>query len=89
MGPRWFAGFQILPNGNIMVCNPGGRVPFFEVNRDKQVVWRTRLTMKQVGVAHGLFVLPGEGCGGCPTRKQVPEPENLAPRAKVSAASDE
>ncbi len=58
MGPRWFAGFRVLPNGNIMVCNPGGAVPLFEVNRKREVVWHTTLTKKQVGIAHGLFVLP-------------------------------
>ncbi len=57
MGPRWFAGFRVLPNGNIVVCNPGGRVPVFEVNRQKQVVWQTRLTRDQIGIAHGLYVL--------------------------------
>jgi outer membrane protein assembly factor BamB len=58
MGPRWFAGFRVLPEGNIMICNPGGTVPFFEVNRQKQVVWHTTLTKDQVGIAHGLDVLP-------------------------------
>ncbi len=58
MGPRWFAGFRVLPSGNVMVCNPGGAVPVFEVNRNKQVVWHTGLTKEQVGIAHGLYVLP-------------------------------
>jgi outer membrane protein assembly factor BamB len=58
MGPPWFAGFRVLPNGNIMICNAGGTVPLFEVNRKKQVVWRTTLTTDQVGLAHGLYVLP-------------------------------
>ncbi len=64
MGPRWFAGFRLLPNGNIMVCNAGGTVPFFEVNRQKQVVWHTGLTTKQVGIAHGLYVLDEQHGGG-------------------------
>ena len=58
MGPRWFAGFRTLPSGNIMVCNAGGKVPVFEVNRKKQVVWHTTLTKDQVGMAHGLYLLP-------------------------------
>jgi hypothetical protein len=57
MGPRWFAGLRVLPSGNIMVCNAGGTVPVFEVNREKQVTWHTALTKEQVGVAHGLFLL--------------------------------
>jgi outer membrane protein assembly factor BamB len=66
MGPRWFAGFRLLPNGNIMVCNAGGTVPFFEVNRQKQVVWHTGLTKKQIGIAHGLYVLDEQYGGGSP-----------------------
>lgn len=57
MGPRWFAGFRVLDNGNIMICNPGGKVPVFEVNRARQVVWHTTLEAAQVGIAHGLYVL--------------------------------
>jgi hypothetical protein len=57
MGPRWFAGFQILKNGNILVCNAGGTVPFFEVNRDKKVVWHTALTTQQVKKGHGIFLI--------------------------------
>ena len=40
LGIRWFAGVQVLPNGNLFVCNAGGKVPVFEVNREKQVVWQ-------------------------------------------------
>lgn len=57
MGPRWFAGFQVRANGNIMVCNAGGKVPFFEVNRDRQVTWRTSLLLKEAGVGHGICLL--------------------------------
>jgi len=57
MGPRWFAGFQIRANGNIVVCNAGGKIPFFEVNRAKQVIWQSSLTDKEAGIGHGLFLL--------------------------------
>lgn len=57
MGPRWFAGFRRLPNGNIMICNAGGTVPFFEVNRRKEVVWKTVLTPQNVGMGHGIFLV--------------------------------
>jgi CubicO group peptidase (beta-lactamase class C family) len=40
MGVRWFAGIQVLPNGNVLVCNAGGKVPFGEVNRQKQITWQ-------------------------------------------------
>lgn len=57
MGPRWFAGFRLLANGNIMICNAGGEVPFFEVNRRKEVVWKTALTVQMTGMGHGIFLL--------------------------------
>lgn len=57
MGPRWFAGFDVLDNGNIVVCNAGGKVQFFEVNRDKQVVWRTALNTEEVGFGHGIWLI--------------------------------
>ena len=40
LGIRWFAGVQVLPNGNLFVCNAGGKVAVFEVNREKRVVWQ-------------------------------------------------
>jgi hypothetical protein len=40
LGVRWFAGAQVLSNGNVFVCNAGGKVPFFEVSRDKRIVWQ-------------------------------------------------
>lgn len=58
MGPRWFAGFCIRPNGNIVIANPGGVVPVYEVNRAKQVVWHSRLTKENLDPAHGLALLP-------------------------------
>jgi hypothetical protein len=41
LGIRWFAGIQVLPEGNFFVCNAGGKVPFLEISPDKQVVWRS------------------------------------------------
>jgi hypothetical protein len=40
LGIRWFAGVQVLPNGNLFVCNAGGKVPVFEINREKHIVWQ-------------------------------------------------
>jgi hypothetical protein len=53
LGVRWFAGIQVLPNGNIFVCNAGGKVPFFELSRDKQLVWQTPTTVA-VPLGHGI-----------------------------------
>jgi hypothetical protein len=41
-----------LPDGNILFP-----VNFYEVNRGKQVVWRTALTREEAGIGHGLFLL--------------------------------
>ena len=41
MGIRWFAGIQALPNGNIFICNAGGKVPFMEISRNKEIVWHS------------------------------------------------
>ena len=60
MGPRWFAGFQIRANGNIVVCNAGGTTPFFEINRSKNVVWKCHLTREEAGVGHGICLLDEE-----------------------------
>jgi hypothetical protein len=56
LGIRWFAGLQVLPNGNFFVCNAGGKVPFAEINRQKQIVWRSDSALagpaKMIG--HGI-----------------------------------
>jgi len=54
MGVRWFAGIQVLPDGNILVCNAGGKVPFFEVNRQKQIVWQWPASGPVVALGHGI-----------------------------------
>jgi hypothetical protein len=61
MGVRWFAGLQVLANGNIVICNAGGKVPFFEVNRAKEVVWESPLTQEQAGLGHGIYLTEVEG----------------------------
>jgi len=57
MGPRWFAGIQVRANGNIVICNAGGKVPFYELSRDKKVVWQSALPAGQPGPGHGIFLL--------------------------------
>ncbi len=54
LGMRWFAGLQVLPNGNLFICNAGGRVPFAEISREKKVVWRCDPARLQAGIGHGI-----------------------------------
>jgi hypothetical protein len=60
LGVRWFAGIQVLPNGNLFVCNAGGKVPFFEISRDKRITWQSPSTMI-IPLGHGVQRLDVEG----------------------------
>ena len=62
LGIRWFAGLQVLPNGNLFICNAGGKVPFAEISREKKVVWQCDPAQLRAGIGHGIFLLevPGE-----------------------------
>ena len=53
-GIRWFAGIQALPNGNIVVCNAGGKIPLFEVSRDKKIVWQWNTRDPVLLLGHGI-----------------------------------
>jgi hypothetical protein len=53
LGIRWFAGLQALPNGNYFICNAGGKVPFFELSRQKEIVWRSPGTLA-APLGHGI-----------------------------------
>ena len=53
-GIRWFAGIQVLPNGNLFVCNAGGRVAFLEINRNKQIVWQSNTGPSHFPLGHGI-----------------------------------
>jgi hypothetical protein len=61
MGVRWFAGIQVLHDGHVLICNAGGRVPFFEVNREKEVVWQSPLSQEHVGLGHGIYLTEFKG----------------------------
>ena len=54
LGIRWFAGLQVLPNGNFFICNAGGRVPFAEISRDKRVVWQADPAVFKYKMGHGI-----------------------------------
>lgn len=62
LGIRWFAGLQVLPNGNLFICNAGGKVPFAEISREKKIVWKCDPARIQGGIGHGIQRLgvPGE-----------------------------
>jgi len=54
MGVRWFAGVQVLPGGSVFVCNAGGKVPFFEVTREKKVAWQCDPAKTPIPLGHGV-----------------------------------
>jgi hypothetical protein len=54
LGIRWFAGIQVLPTGNILLCNAGGKVPLAEINREKKVVWKAEIPGTQGAMGHGI-----------------------------------
>lgn len=56
IGVRWLAGFQLLPSGNLLVVNAGGKVPFFEVTRDaaKKIVWSSADYDVKIPIGHGI-----------------------------------
>jgi hypothetical protein len=60
LGIRWFAGIQVLPNENIFVCNAGGKVPFFEISRDKRITWQSPSIMI-IPFGHGIQRLDIDG----------------------------
>ncbi len=53
LGVRWFAGLQVLPNGNLFVSNAGGTAPFAEINRDKRIVWQSG-AVEGSSIGHGI-----------------------------------
>ena len=61
LGIRWFAGVQVLPGGNIFICNAGGKVPFAEISRDKTIVWQSPPASTGIGLGHGIQRLDVKG----------------------------
>jgi hypothetical protein len=64
LGIRWFAGAQLMPNGNVFVCNAGGKVPFLEISRSNGIVWQSPGGWT-VPIGHGIHRLDVAG----PARK--------------------
>jgi hypothetical protein len=52
LGIRWFAGIQVLPNGNLFICNAGGKVPLFEITKEKKIVWMSEIPLLKGCLAH-------------------------------------
>ncbi len=61
LGIRWFAGLQVLPNGNLFICNAGGKVPFAEISKDKKVVWRADPAVFKHSRGHAIQRLDVDG----------------------------
>jgi len=60
LGVRWFAGLQVLPNGNLFICNAGGKVPFLEFSREKGIVWQSAPNLS-FPLGHGIQRLDIKG----------------------------
>lgn len=54
LGIRWFAGVQVLPGGNVFICNAGGKIPFAEISREKRVEWQSPPASSGIGLGHGI-----------------------------------
>lgn len=61
LGIRWFAGLQVLPNGNLFICNAGGKVAFAEISKAKKVVWKCDMTRVKSSMGHGIQRLDVSG----------------------------
>jgi hypothetical protein len=53
MGIRWFAGLQVLPGGNLFICNAGGKIPFLELSRQKEILWHSP-SQPALPLGHGI-----------------------------------
>lgn len=61
LGVRWFAGLQVLTGDRLAVCNAGGKVPFFILDRvGRTVLWRSA-PGEAIPSGHGIQLcdLPG------------------------------
>jgi hypothetical protein len=56
LGIRWCAGFQSLENGDILLCNAGGKVPLIRFARDGRVVWQSNSDAWALPMGHGVCV---------------------------------
>lgn len=54
LGIRWIAGLQVLPNGNLFICNAGGKVPLAEITKEKKVVWKADTELLKGCMGHGI-----------------------------------
>jgi len=60
LGVRWLAAFQLLENGDLLVCNAGGKIPFFRVTREAKprIVWNSASWIKNLPFGHGIAYAP-------------------------------
>lgn len=57
LGVRWMAGMQVLDQGRVAVCNAGGKVPFFVLDRASGAVLWCSAPGADVPGGHGIQVL--------------------------------
>jgi hypothetical protein len=54
LGVRWLAGLQVLPDGHLFLSNAGGKVPFFELDSARKLVWQWPDAAPRVALGHGV-----------------------------------
>jgi hypothetical protein len=52
LGIRWCAGFQVLDNGDILLCNAGGKVPLIRFTPDGKVAWQSNTEAWPLPMGH-------------------------------------
>lgn len=57
LGIRWFAGLRVTDDGNLFVCNAGGKVPFVEFARDGRIVWQSHGEKSDIPAGHGVALI--------------------------------
>lgn len=56
LGIRWCAGFQSLENGDILMCNAGGKIPLIRFTRDGRAAWQSNTEAWPLPMGHGVAV---------------------------------
>jgi hypothetical protein len=77
LGIRYLAGFQMLDNGDLLVCNAGGKVPLFEVSRAMPPRVVRRYDAK-LAFGHGLALCPNPPDSSSPATRMEAAPEGLS-----------
>jgi WD40 repeat protein len=57
LGIRWCTGIELLPNGNVLVANSGGKVRLFELkisSEKPEIVWQVDPEKLKLSLGHGI-----------------------------------